>query len=120
MTSAHVGQSFCTGRRRTGRFAGCPGSLACDTSSPAIAPTAWLSCTVIGRPSPVASGRLAHGFGCYWAHMEQLQAALLYREEFGRERAGADAGTWQLDRDRLDDAARPRAHHVHLVGEIDR
>src|SRR5262245_36818876 len=121
--SAQAGQSFCTGRRRSGRAFGW---LASDRGSvrsrPPTAPTLEDSCTVMDRSS--ASGgfvdrRLRRGidrFGRRAGDVEQLEAAFLDHHEFRGERAAADARPGERDRDGLDDAARPRPHHMHLVG----
>src|SRR5262252_4276419 len=51
--------------------------------------------------------------------MEQFEAAFLDDQEVGAERAPSNARARKRDRNRRDDAAGPRSHHVDLVGEID-
>src|SRR5262249_54103093 len=52
--------------------------------------------------------------------MEQFEAAFLDRQEIAAEDTVANARPSKRHRDRRDDAAWPRAHHMDLVGEIDR
>src|SRR5262249_9599940 len=119
LMSAHAGQSFCTGKRRTGFAAGlalC--TLACSRSSLSMAPTLGLvSCTAIPAAT---SGCLVDLFGRRPFEMEQFEAAFLDGEELAGDHAASNPGPSERHRDGGDNAPRPRAHHVHLVGEIDR
>src|SRR5215475_9562881 len=52
--------------------------------------------------------------------VQEVKAALLQRHEIRHGGAGARARTRQRDRNGGNDASRPRAHDVHLVGQKDR
>ena len=120
VTSAQVGQSFCTGRRRTG-----------------FRPRARADCL----RRQIEARRCVHGAGVLNRHrlllataqaawfMAATGAALALSSSRQRSlmarKSGVSAlvrtrGRGERDRDGLDDAARPRAHDVDLVGEIDR
>src|SRR4051794_17672982 len=97
---AHDGQSFCTGSRRTGRT-GLPGAgFPSVRATPAMREVSWI----------VMSGGLQRRRG----GGEKLQAALFDRDEFRRQRNAARTRARIVDRDGLEDAAGPRAHHVDL------
>ena len=89
-TSAQVGQSFCTGRRRTVRVADTLAAGCGGRASPAA--DAGRAGGVLNRHrSSSPSGRCVESAPEVRVGGQQLQAALLDGDEFGRERAGAHA-----------------------------
>src|SRR3954454_4397246 len=107
VTIAHNGQSFCTGKRRTGLPVGVAGALGAESMSvmPATCRVSWT----------VMSGRLVECGGG-----EQVHATLFDRDELRRQSGGAGAGPRQRNRNGFEHSARPRAHHVDFIREINR
>ena len=103
-----IGQSFCTGRRRTDFAAAAPSGAG---RSRAARRDAWCP----GPPCQAASSRDES-----WPAISSARQRSLIAMNSGVSVALRSARPCDRHRHGLDDAARPRRHDVNLVGEIDR